>query len=117
MHSEKEHILQKTCVRWFRLAYPQFWRLLYAVPNGGQRNAVVAAKLKAEGVMMGAPDLKLDIPRHGHGSLAIEMKVGRNRQTPDQKEWQADFEAVGNRYVVCRTLEEFITEITNYLKN
>ena len=32
----KEAQLQTTCVRWFRLQYPEYARLLFAVPNGGK---------------------------------------------------------------------------------
>ena len=42
---EQEHNIQVACVNWFRYQFNNL--LIYAVPNGGQRNAVVAAKLKA----------------------------------------------------------------------
>ncbi len=44
-----EHRLQCACVRWFAYQHPELKGTLFAVPNGGQRNAIVAAKLKAEG--------------------------------------------------------------------
>ncbi len=46
-----EHRLQVECLRWLRLVYPSV--LCYAIPNGGQRNAIVAAKLKEEGATAG----------------------------------------------------------------
>src|SRR5690348_18167176 len=43
-------------------------RLLYAVPNGGDRNKIVAAKMKREGVKPGVPDYCLPGARSGfHG--------------------------------------------------
>lgn len=57
-----EHELQKSCVKWFRLQYPEYTNLLFAIPNGGKRNAREAARLKAEGVTPGVPDLFLQLP-------------------------------------------------------
>ena len=50
---DEEHRIQCACVRWFRLQYPQLNGRLFAVPNGGRRDATTAAKLKAEGVIAG----------------------------------------------------------------
>ena len=44
------------------------------------------------------------------------MKQPNGRQQDSQKEWQKAVESVGNKYVVCRSLEEFIAEVTDYLK-
>lgn len=46
----------------------------YAIPNGGYRTKAEAAKLKAEGVRKGVPDLCVPIARGGYHSLYIEMK-------------------------------------------
>lgn len=45
-----ESQIQKDCVTWFRLQYPKIGRLLFAVPNGGARNAKEAAIMKGEGL-------------------------------------------------------------------
>ena len=37
--------------------------LLHAIPNGGKRDKVTAAKLKAEGVKAGIPDIFLPVPK------------------------------------------------------
>lgn len=42
----REHELQVASVRWFRLQYPEYAPLLFAVPNGGARD-------KREGVPQG----------------------------------------------------------------
>lgn len=44
---DEEHRLQVACVRWFRLQYPALSHALFAVPNGGRRDAMTGAKLKA----------------------------------------------------------------------
>ena len=46
-----ESRLQQACVRWVRYQYPDL--VVYAIPNGGKRNAVTGAILKAEGVLAG----------------------------------------------------------------
>lgn len=109
-----EHDLQTECVRWLRYQYPQV--LCYAIPNGGQRNAVVAAKLKAEGVVSGVPDLHIPVPRGGYASLYIEMKNGKaGRLSDHQKEIIPRLQAYGNKVVVCRNFEEFKQEVEEYL--
>lgn len=111
-----EHDLQSGCVRWFRYNYPQLARLLFAVPNGGSRNAREGGRLKAEGVTAGVADLLLLVPAGGYGSLCIEMKTSTGRQRETQREWQHDVEKVGNKYVICRTLDDFMREVQWYLQ-
>lgn len=43
MRSHEESRIQQACVRWFRMQYPRFARLLIAVPNGGGRSKIEAA--------------------------------------------------------------------------
>lgn len=54
---DEEHETQAACVRWFRAAWPGLRGRLFAVPNGGRRDAVTGARLKAEGVVAGVADL------------------------------------------------------------
>lgn len=113
-HHESE--LQSACVRWFRLQYRRYERLLFAVPNGSHRNRVTAAILKGEGVLAGVSDLILLIPNSEYTALCIEMKSGAGRQIDSQRQFQQAAESVGNRYVVIRSFDEFKSEIDNYLR-
>ena len=99
----QESQLQQMCVRYFRYVYPQY--LIYAVPNGGFRNAIEAKRLKAEGVLAGVADLTVLLPQGK--ILYIEMKVKGNKQTDNQKEFQQKAEALGYKYYVCYSFEEF----------
>jgi hypothetical protein len=110
-----EHRLQCACVRWFRLAYPQHQHNLFAVPNGGYRTPATAAKIKAEGALPGVSDLILLIARGGYHGLLIEMKTDKGRQSEAQREWQRLIETDGYKYVVVRSIEEFIKVVTDYL--
>lgn len=123
---DDEHRLQTACVRWWRLQYggphgEAARAALYAVPNGGRRDAATGARLKAEGVVAGVSDLNLDrialIDGRTVGGLRIELKTPRGRQSPEQRRWQAAAERAGYRYVVVRSVEDFKREVDEYLKH
>ena len=113
----REHSLQSVCVRWFRMQYPKMASMLIAVPNAARRNAVQARILKDEGMLAGVADLLLLVSCGGYGCLCIEMKTAKGRQSDTQKEWQAQAEANGDLYVVCRDFFDFKQLIDNYLNN
>ncbi len=114
---DDEHRLQVACVRWFRYRFPNLSQRLFAVPNGGRRDSVTGAKLKAEGVLAGVADLILLVPNCGCGALLIEMKTAKGRQSTSQKEWQTDLcKADEYRYVVCRSLYDFQQAVNSYLQ-
>ncbi len=113
----RETQLQKSCVRWFRLQYRRYKKLLFAVPNGGKRNAITASRLKAEGVVPGVSDLIFLYPNGIYPFLCIEMKYGNNEQSEHQKEWQEDVESVGGLYLVINSFDSFKTAINNYIRN
>lgn len=112
-----EHQLQVRCVEWFFNESPYHELPLFAVPNGGRRDAVTGAKMKAEGVVAGVADLILLHPSKSgkYHSLCIEMKTPQGRQSDTQKEWQRKAEGSGNKYVVCRSFEQFQQIIRSYL--
>ena len=111
---DEEHRLQVACVRWFRMQYPHLREMLFAVPNGGRRDEKTGARLKEEGVIAGVSDMILLQRNNNYGALLIEMKTKTGRQSESQKRWQKAAEEQGYRYVVCRSLEEFMKEVNNY---
>jgi len=90
--------------------------LLFAIPNGGQRHPAVAAKLKAEGVRAGVPDLFLPVARGGYNGLFIEMKVGKNKPTDSQKEWMRALMRREYAFAICYGAEEAIDTIQEYME-
>lgn len=105
---DEEHRVQSACVRWFRYQYPQY--LIFAVPNGGWRNVVVAQKLKAEGVLAGVSDLVILAP---HRAIFVEMKKGKGgRQSDSQKAFQSNVSRLGFEYYLCKGIEEFISVVS-----
>ncbi len=110
-----ESQIQHDCLAWFRLQYPNLSLLLFAVPNGGRRDAKTGARMKYEGVLKGVSDLILLIPKKGYASLCIEMKTPKGVQSEEQRKWQREAERCRNRYVVCRSLPEFKKAVNEYL--
>ena len=115
---DEEHRIQCECVKYFNLQYPQLKGRLFAVPNGGRRDATTAAKLKEEGVVAGVSDLILLKPNRFYGALLIEMKTKKGRQSDSQKEWQQKITNAGEyKYVVCHSFDDFKREVDDFLKN
>lgn len=112
----QEHNLQVACVRYFRYRYPNIAPLLFAVPNGGNRNLREAARLKAEGVTPGVADLILLLPSRTHHALCLELKTDKGRLSPQQKEWLSVAEKYGAKTAVIRSIDDFILEVDNYLE-
>lgn len=110
-----ESQIQHDCLTWFRLQYPKLASLLFAVPNGGRRDAKTGARMRYEGVQRGVADLLLIVPKKGYASLCIEMKTPKGVQSKFQKEWQRKAEKYHNKYVVCHSLQEFMNEVNSYL--
>ena len=114
-----EHVEQVRLFTWAHYArgtHPAL-SLLYAIPNGGARHPVVAAKLKAEGVKRGVPDICLPVARGKWHGLYIELKRQRGtRPSDDQIMWIASLSNAGYRAVWCRGWEAAREVIENYLR-
>jgi hypothetical protein len=54
--SSSEDSIQRGIVRYLRTVLPSGW-IVFAVPNGGSRNIIEAAKMKGTGTLAGMPDL------------------------------------------------------------
>jgi hypothetical protein len=108
---------QKALMQWAKWQegrYPEL-KLLYHCPNGGTRNKMEAANLKRQGVKAGVPDLFLPVARNGKYGMFIEMKVGRNKCTDNQKKWIRNLLEQGYEVKVCYSCEEAIQVIKKYL--
>jgi hypothetical protein len=116
MSNHHESKLQISCVNWFRYMYPQYGKLLFAVPNGGLRSVSTAKILKAEGVVAGVSDLLFMVARKGYHGLCIEVKIHPNKQTDSQMAWQKLVEKQGYQYKVVYNFEDFQNEMYVYLE-
>lgn len=88
---------------------------IFAIPNGGSRNAIEAAHLKRSGVKAGVPDLFIPLAKSGRFGLFVELKYGKNKQTEKQKEWQERLLLNGYMSVVCYSADEAIKLINDYI--
>lgn len=118
--------------------------LLFAIPNGGERNKAVAANLKAEGVKSGVPDtclpvaaIKWHVPyakeerhlaRNWYLGLYIEMKKPsvKLKRAPahewdtggvsdNQQAWLTQLTKQGYKCAVCYSWQEAAGVIYQYL--
>lgn len=82
-----EHQTQAAFMEWRDRVRPMLPELAmcFAVPNGGYREDVTAALLKAEGVEPGCPDVLCLVPRHGYHGMAIEFKALGGTPSPAQQ--------------------------------
>lgn len=95
-----EHAHQAALFCWlssYRDTNPET-KLIFAVPNGGERNMIVAAKMKAEGVKKGVSDIMIPISRHGYHGFFLEMKKINGTESKDQKEFGAKVTEQGYLY-------------------
>ena len=70
--------------------YPEL-KLLFHIPNGGQRSKSEAARFKAEGVKPGVPDIFLPVARGHWNGLFIELKRQKGGKiSPAQRKWQEE---------------------------
>ncbi len=113
-----EHKEQKALFDWAALAvgvHPEL-ALMFAIPNGGYRNKVTAARMKAEGVKAGVPDICLPVARNGYHGLWIEMKSAEGRMKKHQRAFCQRLAGHGYRVVVCWSWDAARREIESYLK-
>lgn len=90
--------------------------LLFAVPNGGERDRIVAGRMKAEGVRSGVPDLCLPVARGGFFGLWIEMKRFDGGQvSSSQEKFLQALASRGHAVAVCYGAEQAIQVLIRYL--
>jgi len=109
-HSEDD--IQIAFIRTAKVMFPKLGKLLYHACNEGKRNP---RRSKAIGIESGVADIHLAIPNKNYHSLYIEFKSGKNKQTPEQIEFQKQVTSVGNHYVVCYSAVEAIDILREYL--
>jgi hypothetical protein len=102
-----------------RIRIPEVADLIFHVPNGGHRVKAVAAKLKAQGVKAGIPDLVLPMARGGFFGLYIEFKATPPNDaaiSDSQHERIRKLNAQGYLAVVCRGHFDTMEQIRAYLR-
>lgn len=109
-HIETE--LQKSCIKWFRLQYPQQAVLLFANNQNG-KSMLEQIRLNAMGVNSGTSDLLYLSPK---GLYCIEIKRGADKllkvragtQTDKQKEFEQAVVKAGYNYELINSFDNFV---------
>jgi len=114
-----EHTEQVNVIRFCKLQKIP----IFAIPNGmwipgltGRRLFSYIAKMKAEGMTKGIPDMFIPLPNKHHAGLFLELKIKGGKLSPEQKEWLRILSENGYKAICCYGAEEAIKEIKNYIK-
>ena len=99
----------------FKANQDERYRNIFAVPNGGKRNAREAHNLKLQGVKAGVPDIAVMVPRDNYHGMFIEMKVGRNKPSQFQIDMMKNLTNQNYKCIVCYSSQEAIKELGDYL--
>ena len=118
-----EHQSQAAVISWWALQHKAYGLpvfALFAIPNGGARDMITGARLKAEGVRPGIPDLMLaatDRPGHpgGHHGLFIEMKKPLNYPSTAQHDVITYLHEAGYMCKVAYSTDAAIAVIQGYI--
>lgn len=104
-----EHVEQRNFVSWWRKTQAD---QLFAIPNGGQRGKVAAAKMKLEGQMPGVWDLMAP-----DRFLWIEFKrqVG-GRLSEEQVDFGERREAAGYKLMVAYGCQDAIDQLEGKIR-
>lgn len=111
----EEHRLQCAEVRYMRAKHPDLSHIWFCVPNGQKRTSLQTEWLKDEGLVPGVSDMILLKPNSLHGYLCIENKTPKGKQSPEQVLFQQAVEKNGGKYIIIRSLDEFMKAIEQYL--
>jgi hypothetical protein len=113
-----EHDEQVAVFQWADLKANQDERysMMFAIPNGGHRHHTVAAKLQAEGVRSGVPDIFLAVPSGTYHGLWIEMKRIGGKSTDNQQGWIVALRKQGYAAEICEGFEAAKRAIETYLE-
>lgn len=142
----EEHNAQVAVIVWWHAAcrgYNLQEQLLFAIPNGSAlgvgkedwqvRQRIIRGKrLKDEGLRAGTFDLFLSVPRGSFSQLTtcatqrittwrwcglyLEMKTATGVVSLDQIQFQKAVETQGYKAVICRSQNEAVNAIIQYLK-
>ena len=111
-----EHQIQAQIIAYFNQHYPQYRKCLFHV-NNKAKDSLEGARFKTLGVVSGISDLILLAPNGI--TYFLELKDDKGKQSDHQKAFQQQAEALGHKYVVIRSLDEFkalLNTIPTYAK-
>jgi hypothetical protein len=103
--SVSESAIQAAIVQALRLQFPR--AIVAAVPNGGSRNVIEAARMKATGTLAGMPDLVVALP---NGVTAwLEVKAKKGRISDKQEQLLESLHQLGHHVEIVRDVDDALT--------
>lgn len=100
--NQTEDELQAAVIEALRLQFPR--AIVAAVPNGGSRNPIEAAKMKRTGTLAGVPDIIVALPS---GRVCwLEVKTASGRVSGAQQGIMERLGALGHPVRVCRDVSD-----------
>lgn len=118
--AESESQIQQRVIKWWAdwcatKGLPEC--VLMAFPLQGKRSRANGARMKAEGMRAGTPDLLLAVARNDYHGLWVEMKRPRpkGRLEVTQHEMLSALNKQGYAAVACFGFDEAISVVSRYL--
>lgn len=111
-----ENFIQQEIVMWFTNNYclskhtPRC--MILSIPNGGGRDGREGKTLKNTGLLKGASDLILVLPKATH---YVEVKTETGYQSPEQIEFEKRVRSLGQSYHLVRSLGQFKELVGRFL--
>lgn len=108
-------------MEWFKYSFPK--QVIASFPNGVFISGTPVQRarrwniLKSEGAMLGMPDLIICVASEKYHALFIEMKTSKGVLSLNQKQTHQLLKDAGYEVKVCRSLDEFIQSVNNYLES
>jgi len=111
----KEDKLQNSVMTYLQYNYPK--ALFCHISNEGKRTPFERYKMKYLGSKPGVPDVMIFTPNKHYNGLAIELKVGYNKPSENQKNWLKWLEQSNWKALWLNDFDECINTIDNYFKD
>jgi hypothetical protein len=103
--SSSEDSIQRGITKYLRTVLPSGW-IVCAIPNGGSRNLIEAAKMKATGTLAGMPDLMiLGCNDQGPTTHFLEVKSAKGRPSLPQLNMHDKLLDLQHEVAICRSID------------
>ena len=114
-HNKPEEDLQKKCVGWLQ-DNDYFYEIGSTGHFYGPSGFAMATRMKSLGAINGVSDLQILEPDPETGKcLFVELKVGTNVASEEQKKWLARARARGHSTAVLYSFDSFVRTVTEHV--
>jgi hypothetical protein len=111
----KEDKMQNQVMNYIKYNYP---KAVYShISNEGKRSPFERYKMKFLGAKAGIPDVMIFNSNKKYNGLAIELKVGYNKPSDNQKKWLKDLKNSGWHTTWSNDIESVYKLIDNYFND